>query len=736
MRPRPALVLALALLVVGLVVFRARPGDRRERAGGDVAQGAPADDPSASELRGARVDGETRTEIVPRPGAADDVALDHVRVRVRTAGSLAVGAASIADVPVVVAVVRVEPGEADRARPFGAAHPEPPAGAHAPVRAATDEAGELFLELPLPAAWRARDDGSTLALWGAVRGKGYERRAREIELDLDSSEREEPSLTLIARRGGTVLGRVEDRAGAPVEGVRVRLLQPDPEATGGWSSAYDHAVSDGDGAFAIHHDELGPRALLAIPAGLGSAFREDVEFSEDGARVGGDLAAKAVLVLAGDGVLGGVVEDPIGAPARGYRLWALPSDWREPSLHDAMRFQHVRADGLMDGSATTDARGAFRITGLRERAGERWHVWGYDGAERRFGPRLTDAPVAAGREDLRLVAQRSALVVRVRDEHGAPLAPRVASRWGCEVEDDVKLACARAAADGRLDPERSHREVPSRTLEDGEVVFDVEPDATYLVTAGSLRRAHRSVVARVERGAFETVVELRLPPETEPGTLALRVVAPDGEPYVETTNVTVRSIETDELLHESDDYHEGPEFTAGLPPGVYRVRVDVEPPGGAHGEVFDPTPFAPVVLEVAIRAGELTALDVSLGASGRLRALVHLPEGGGVGPAPTDERPLDAAIRGAAIELVPRDGGAALRPVFDVSYEEGLGFPVNLGGAQTGEAPDGIEVTSVNPIPVGRYTARLSAPGCGQLERELEIRAGQITRIEASLERQ
>jgi hypothetical protein len=667
---------------------------------------------------------EFSRDAVAAEAPATPLELATVPVRVRAAETLQRDAAPLGGARVAFGIVCRARG----ATPRNSALPD---GLFELLEGTTGDDGVLAAEVRVPAAWLSTDEAFDRFLWGVVREPGYQRLAREVVLETPPKA---TALALLARRGATLRGRVVDADGAPVAGVRVRLLEPDFTAEGGLKSTYDDGTTRADGRFAIHHDGAGPRALLALADGRGTAFRADVAFEPDGVRVGatlveGDAPDAVLLVLAGGGELAGTVVDPAGAPVAGHLLWALPAGWQGPYLTDAQRFERVRGDGLMDGQATTDARGRFAIAGLRPGG---YHVWGYDGPEHAFGPRLTDAPAPAGTVDLRLVARRHALVVRVLDHAGRALAPVVAPPWSSTVGARVTLRCAYAGDDGRLDAARAYRGVHHTALADGTVVYEVEPDVPYLV--GVVAREHplQESVVRVPADRLAEVLELHLAPPVPPGTLALHVAQPDGAPFTDTTNVRVRSLASGATLHESANYFHGPDFTAELPPGRYRVDVDVDPPIGSHGEINRATPFTPVALEVTIRAGELSALDVRLGASGRLCVLVHLPDGvAGVPRSYSADVALDDLIRGADLELAPIAGGAPLRAVFDVSYAGVLEIPFH--GVQTGKAPHGIEVTSVNPIPVGRYVARLSADGCAPFERELEIRAGEVTRLEAAL---
>jgi hypothetical protein len=707
-----AAALALTLALVLVQSSSDEPG-RGEYGAPPRAGRAPRVEEPAASPRSAS------PERRPAPAGAPDRPAPPVvtaAVRVLTAAHLGNGAAPAGDVAIVLRALR-------RAR---SATDEAPPELLELVAARTGPAGGTRVELAIPAAWLspgAQGAEPEVFVWGTARSPGWQELAREVALAPPPAETE---LGLVARRGHTLRGRVAGADGGPAAGVRVGLLEP---RDGGWASAHDDDTTDGEGRFAIHHAGAGPRALQALAPGRGSAFRDDLTFAEDAVRAGGEPADEVALVLCGSGTLAGVVVDPAGAPAPGHRLWALPAGRAEPDLNDAERIALTRGEGTIDGRATSDAAGQFRMTGLRPGA---YDVWGYDAAERTYALR-TAAPVGTGSADLRIVAARHALVVRVLDHRGQPIAPRVIGDYAFDVgaaDERPALACVRADSEGRPDTEWIRRDVSHAVEADGAVVLELVPGVPYLVGVVSARHPLQEARVLLPPERFVERLDVRLPPPEPPGTLELAILRPDGTPHADAANVRVRSILSGATLSSTGNRFTGSAFTATLPAGRYQVAVDADPPRGQHGGFLEPTPFAPVELEVVLRAGEVTARDVRLGASGRLRVLVRLPAGP-LEPAPGEaEDEEDPWIRGASLVLLPAGGGAPVRVEFDASR-----LPSWFHDVSTHKAPDGVEVTSMSPIPPGRYVARLTAPGCTPVERAIEIRAGEVARLAAELER-
>lgn len=602
-------------------------------------------------------------------------------------------------------------------------------------RGRTGEDGSCRLPLDLPETWFLQREPEDLWLWGHLVQPGHQQRIRLAplppEIGVDGGE---AHLRLQARRGATVRGHVRRADGGPGESTRLRLLI---HADGDLDTE-DWATAGPSGAFRMHTDRPGTFALHAMHAQQGSAFRDDLVIQA------GDPPRDVELTLRGSGVLAGVLRDPRGAPVRLHRLWALPADHGGTGLHDSTRLAQVRGDGLMDAQCLTDEEGRFRLTGLREGL---YVIRAHDGVELEFPEVLTPDPVPTGTEDLELVHARHVLLVRVLDHGGTPLVPRVLPPWDPSIQGELSVYCARATPEGRLDADHAWREVHATTSPGGAVAFHLEPDVPYVF--GVLSPEHPLVEQTVllPPDAYEDLREVRLPPPAPPATLDLTILRPDGEPFVEHVNVSVRSATTGCPVQVSGEYDEGPYFRAKLPAGSWRVHVDAEPPRGHHGEIFDATPFAPAETLVVLRAGEVLPVDLRLGASGRLEVWFELPPGwtsgervpgGDEGEGGEDWlEPFRRSIGGARVELrrpTEEGGSEVVRPVFDLTYVRNLELPAHLGAVITSWIPPGIPMGSMNPLPVGTWTVRLEAPGCVPLEREVQIEAGAVCRVEAALE--
>ena len=671
---------------------------------------AAAGEESSAEVRGEVIVGEQDLPGLSGPSGAG-APTRPLAVLVRLAETLANDAAPVPNVEVVVGVApsqqAVEGAIADERLVLGGG--------------TVDEAGLLRLSLDVPEGRFPSAEDEELWVYGHSAGAGIREWRRGV---LVEDFRGETTLKLIRRTGITLRGRVIDRDSVGVKGAEVRLLA-EADVEGGWKSAYGNDYTEEGGVFELHHDEEGTFALLVLGHSSGSAFREGIELAFS------SPPEDVILTLSGSGTLAGTVVDPSGQPVAQHQLWALPSGWQGPHLNTSQRIARVRAGGSMDVMTNTDHTGAFRMTGLRE--GD-YHIWSFDGPEKEYSVRLTESPVATGSEKLRFVVERHALAIKVYVGDRL-ITPRVSPRYRFEVRKELTLLFAKAGADGKLDAEESYFSAHHVVAEDGTVVFDVDPAQSYVLGVISSGQPLVEQMARAD--LYHREIVFRLPESVEPGVLELAVWKPDGEPFDDTTNVTVASIETSAPLHETDEYFEGPDFRAELPPGRYLVTVDAKPATGHHGEVFKATPFTPVEIEVVLRAGELSSFDLHLGPSGRLFAKIDVPDGwdefpddvGGDASEQVDRmESTSRTIGGTRIELIPKEGGATLQPVFDVSYEEGIGMTF-LGGVQTRWAPRGVAVTSMNSLPVGKYTARLTSQGCVPIEREIEIRDGETVRL-------
>ncbi len=296
-----------------------------------------------------------------------------------------------------------------------------------------------------------------------------------------------------------VRGRVTDGAGRPVAGAQVRV-----ENRAAWFAG---ALTDGEGRY-----ELG------VPAPPLEAFRLVAEHAAFGVAtsppVAGDTpepAELADLVLSADAGIAGEVSWPNGAPAADVEMEAVRS--REDDVEG----------GSMRGSASTDARGRFR---LPVTAGHRYEV-----GPVLHGDDVPRLPALADGPPLRFVLDAYRLRVRVRDAEGRP----VPGTWVVvrRIPNDLPAAWAR----GEVRDEPLPQPVPwlpgtnyRAAGPEAEVRLLVPAGNAVLVSAP--RDMQRVAEAAVEAlgAAGERTIDLVLWPRSASGTIRVVRGAPAGAP--------------------------------------------------------------------------------------------------------------------------------------------------------------------------------------------------------------
>jgi hypothetical protein len=355
--------------------------------------------------------------------------------------------------------------------------------------------------------------------------------------------------------GVDLVGKVVARGGAPVAGAEVSVSPRRGDSDEGVSHEGPPevwAVTDAGGVFRVPHLPASPYDLLV--------------------RARGRLAVRAGVALHERPTPSPTIELPAELSIEGIVVFAdgTPAPGLEVSVPDA------NADGALVGlgygawTAVTDARGAFRVGGLREGAHQvvAEPAWGSP-----VNARTTRvAGVAAGTKDLRIVV-----------EAGAAIRGRVADRRGAAVPGAWITATGPAAEDGG----RGGDWHGTNSGADGTFALLGLRDAAYEVTV------QPQAASRSYRGR-----ELR---EVAAGEKALEVVLDDGlrlsGVLVDAQGrgvpeVALSASPADESSLESYDartQEDGAFEFAGLAPGPHRVAAATRD-AGDKSWLVEPSP--------------------------------------------------------------------------------------------------------------------------------------------------
>ncbi len=433
--------------------------------------------------------------------------------------------------------------------------------------------------------------------------------------------------------GAALSGRVTSKSGAGVAGAEVSIA-PHVDASdsnavfyGGGENVPVWAVTEADGAFRIPHLAAGRYDVRATAAGFVTS------------QVVADLTAGAPLVvtLAPEMSIEGTVALADGSPVEGVEVTANEGD-------AAGRAEAFGGFARHEQTATSDTRGAFRVTGL---ADGRYTVsvevpWGAEINVR--GKRVEG--IAAGSTGVRITLDRGAQIAgHVIDVKRRPV-PNAWIQANPMPRDD----------DEGDDDEEGDEWRGTETRADGSFVllglgagpYRLEVSASGHA-GGGFRRKHVDGVA-VGTKDLEVVVEEGL-------SISGVVVTADGKPVgrVAIEAEPVLSIERPSDDESLDVQSGGNAWTdgqgkftiAGLAPGAY--RVDVAPWGGSNqGWTLE------------------SKEEIQAGASG-VRLVVG--KGATIGGFVVDEsgRP----IAGASVNAVPQSGGTwrSVRSKADGTFE-------------------------------------------------------------------
>lgn len=442
--------------------------------------------------------------------------------RVRVLESKAGAAPSVAEA--LVELVYALPGEEASVRALASAR--------------TDAEGRALFALTSDRVATLRAASGAARFGARLREPGWQSNAVADESGARSSSVE---LTILAQRGGTIVGRVRDALGDP---ARAEVVARPIERLGSSPSTTSNAR---DGSYALHFPVEGAYEVVVRADGRGTArIREHAVRFTDPPQV-------LDVELVGPGRVRGRVVDGAGRAVPGLELRVArpaPAD-RPPYARDEGAAEGL---GLVEARAATGVDGRFDFTGLRD---DVYLVHARLGTDELA---LTPEAVAADGRELEFVVERPRIVVRLVDPTGAAwTGERTAGHaFGAEVAWPRVPNVSVGETSGSV----SHALV-GRVTADGACVFDGVGPGEYDVRleGGDLAPARRRV--RIDEGSGRVDVELVAEPNAI-GRLVVIVNELDGEPSRATFAVRLEDVDTRDavLVHRL-----GPDHATFWPPG-------------------------------------------------------------------------------------------------------------------------------------------------------------------------
>ena len=440
------------------------------------------------------------------------------------------------------------------------------------------------------------------------------------------------------------------------------------------------------------------------------------------------------IAVRGAGRITGQVVDGSGLPVAWLRMVAVLSDLT-PAPHHSGAGYSSRVEQLIDGMGRgkayfySDANGEFSVGGLREGT---YRIiggmkWGEGGLEYRDPMAQVEAAANPVPIILRLRESRLFIHVTTPTLAGAPAEdePDGRKEWLAVQVELYDL--------GRTDEERPEgllansletRRSPivygqfKRQLVDGHYVFQavVEQGHRYAVRAQQDERLSLIETVEIEDSGLQAFVELSLP--RKPRTAELRVFVrfePVVDEYPDVGNAA--------KIYLSD-------AETGLP-----IKVSWRGESGSESGTFTTAPIGRIMV-VAEGAyyrqypvGDMTkrrrhgraakVVEITEGIDRQVE--IHLPLGGAVRVAASTVRPLPEQLRGRRIRIKLRGAGQ----LEDVDLEHL--YRTKRGGALASNHWSFGEPVTSECVPEGRYFVTATLGTLAPIEREIEIKSGEVT---------
>lgn len=557
---------------------------------------------------------------------------------------------------------------------------------------------------------------SLATLCVAVDASGFQPQTRRQGLSWSGAPAAEPErvfeMDFRLAAGSTLSGRVVDARGKSVRGASVVLVAGSRAEGSGPRPPESEVASGPDGRFELGFVSGGKYRLWARKDGCGSARLDELELSPGEDRRLGDVA------LVGAGLLTGSVRYPDGSPVRDLELWAVPESLAREA--NALALAASRAaeleggDGLLYASSSTDARGEFRVQGLREGS------YALRLAEVHLVLEPRAALYHAPADSIHLVLDAYRLRVRVRSQSGAPLCGAV-----------VACTSVEAQADGGLEAgSTSHATAAGR---DALATFEVLPEQTYALSARAPGSREAEDLVILAPGEFELERTLVLEPALELGRLRVSVSGQRGESLGRLRVALLSPLSAQPIAELGVLTPDEQGWLPPLAPGRYGVEVGFEPeldPPPMHFPVRSRDP-------IEIESGRDHEISLTARAGGRLWIAISIagppPRGfappdteTGVDPGPAFDAWL--AENGARAELVSSDGRGRLA----LQFLRPPAAPGESTRLQSRLAPGDVALVE-RLLEPGLYTLRVEASGFRTVEMAVEVQASVARRVEVAL---
>lgn len=589
------------------------------------------------------------------------------------------------------------------------------------ARVLTDSEGRVRGELEVPVELGRGED---VRVFARIAAPGYQRRVARRD---PRTRRGATRIRLVA--GETLFGTVLNRDGEPAP-ARVRWKGASMRGSRG-------TTADARGRFALDYAESGTYSICARNEDGSNVYLDELGLSSD------ERPPEVTLRLVDGGEeLAGRLVDPLGEPIAGMFLVAVPAG-REtfPEVEEA--FVAERAGGRLGGRARADEAGRFEFPRLVSGEFDVYATWSSSGSRSakpvdEYGPRVARLPTGEG--EVELVRAEHRVEVRILDSTGEAFVVPDSNPW----ESPLTLSPAEAGSvltnAWWMGPEGVS--VGTAT------VFPTEPGAEYVAAWQRCGFPYQEHPVFAAPARYLQRVELRVPPERAPGKLTIRVETPGGEIYERGVGghdtdprVFVESASGRRLADSVVVGRPGRsslkagEWTPELPVGRYRVRVR---PGLDLGCVVShPSkrwPYPEKVVEAEVLPGADTRVVVALEPGGHVD---FLSSGRDTRDSWTllqsfMEPPGSRSIRdavgrdnlgGCDVVLIDARGGVLDGLAFDLLGSNGHAVQ------ETSWVVPGFASRGLGAVAPGVYTLRVSRSGRTILEREVAVRAGEVTEV-------
>lgn len=595
-----------------------------------------------------------------------------------------------------------------------------------------DEVGNLQLEVLVPVDFQENPVLGKPIFWGKVISSGYQQWLHR-QPNFDREDRT-VRIQVAARKGGTIRGRVRKTPNGLTQGGEVRLLRKRVDKDG--YRSVSNFRTNTEGAFVLHYPDPGTYHLYArfSHQGVGSIRDLHLELA--------DPPQDLEIYLQGEGVLAGQVLDLQDQPMAYYDVWALPAARKDHAVgyfHRPERIKNEWSGGLYDDVVKTDREGRFRFEGLQEGF---YVMRGTRGGTGYRELLLTPVPIASGREDVIIKAERFRLVVQVWDHEGNrihPLLNHDPESWHPKklTAGQYALMCRESQADGELVGSRFPGSMNRTLTPEGDAIYGVEPGKYYLLEFRSTEYARIAEVIQIPLADYRTVHEIHLPIPVAAGSLKVHMEAPNGEPFEDWNQFRILSLKDGQVIAQSRRLHKDSTFATPLAAGSYLVEVADKPLRGHHGERFDFAAYLPsqeiaqvfpnreTQITIRLREGAAIVLLVEVEGQKDLQRWPQVPEEARL------LKDLRVSHEGAVVRLFHASDKKAENLQFHGPGERLQQF--SFYNRDVDWVVPGNSTKSIHRIPAGEYVLEVHKEGFPSAAQKVRLAAGEQRTVTVKL---